>query len=89
VEVIGMETRSLGPENIRNYFVLEFYPTQANFNNAYTPHHISLLEEDTLLKLEKMINLLYPQELKCQPICHIPKAMLSESEYTRNYSKRT
>lgn len=46
-----METRSFGEDNIRFFYIIEFYPSHANSRKNYAPHHISLLEEETLLEL--------------------------------------
>jgi hypothetical protein len=51
VEVLGMETRSFGEDNIRYFYIIEFHPSRANSRKNYSPHHISFLEEETLLEL--------------------------------------
>ena len=43
--VIGMENRELVAGQQKRYYVVEFYPIKVNFDDAYTPHHTSLLEE--------------------------------------------
>lgn len=45
VHVIGMENRELVAGQQKRYYVVEFYPIKINFDDAYTPHHTSLLEE--------------------------------------------
>jgi hypothetical protein len=51
VKIIGLESRELGINELRTYYAIEFYPTPASFNNNYTPHHLSLIDEETINKL--------------------------------------
>lgn len=68
--------------------MVELYPTPANFSTSYTPHHISLVEEQTIARLEKLVHHLYPEELACLPIQTVPRSLINETDYRRSDSRR-
>jgi hypothetical protein len=42
-EIIGMERRTLSPEDKRKLYAVEFYPAFKNYTREYAPRHISLI----------------------------------------------
>ena len=59
--ILGNDERTFEEDFTVNYYVMMFHPVSPRLDEITPPHQIAYVSEDSILKLEQMIRILYPQ----------------------------